>query len=83
MKIIITTKIAEALVAADYVTSIAELQENEAVEIVDDFPERRYFVLQNIIDELKLENCILEKEPSWAKFNKGNFSKRQRRKHNP
>jgi len=74
---------AKALIAADYIVSIAELQENENVEIVDSLPEPRYYNLQNLIQDLKPEDYLLEKEPSWTKFNKGKFSKRQRRKHNP
>lgn len=82
MKIIITSEMAKGLVAIGLVASIEALKENAI--ICDELPvEQTVFPIHNNIDDVKHECYFLEKEPSWTKFNKGRYSKRQRRKHNP
>lgn len=37
----------------------------------------------SLIDDVRAEEFVIEKEPSWVRLNRGKMSKRQRRKHNP
>jgi hypothetical protein len=87
MNIIITSKMAHSLVIQLSI-SIVELKKNGVI-IFDQLESGEYAAtVENVfplsvIDDVRAEEFVIEKEPSWVHLNRGKMSKRQRRKHNP